>query len=86
MNEKAFLDEENYKAACAQGAHLDGMLEQISRECDLEGEKDGELHRQEAFLRALLESEERKAEAREAMEHEKEKLRSIIEKLEQMEP
>lgn len=86
MNEKAFLDEENYKEACAQGAQLDGMLEQISRECDLESEKDGELRRQEAFLRALLESEERKAEAREAIEQEKEKLHEIIAQLEQMEP
>lgn len=86
MNEKAFLDEENYREACAQGAHLDGMLEQIFRECDLEGEKDGELRRQEAFLRALLESEERKAEARQAIEQEKEKLHEIIAQLEQMEP
>lgn len=80
------LNEEQLREVCTQGQRLESMLERMSRGCDLAGEEGGELRRQEAFVRALLESEEHKTQAREAMELEHEKLRGMIAELEHMEP
>lgn len=86
MDDRRMTDEEQLSEACTQGAKLDGLLEKVSQECDLAGGEDDELRRQEAFVRALLESEEEKTQVREAMELEQEKLRAMIARLEKMEP
>lgn len=86
MEKQEFLDEAHWEKVRMQGKQLDEVLAHMVKECDLAGDGSQELLRQEAFLRALLESEERKAQAQEAMEMEQEKLRDMIAQLEKMKP
>lgn len=86
MDGKKLTGEDRLNEACIQGVELDGLLKQMSRGCDLTVGEDADLRRQEAFVRALLESEERKAQAREAMALEQERVRAMIAQLENMEP
>lgn len=86
MENREYLDGEHWEKARAQGQRLEEVLSHVVSECDLDGDGSEELMRQEAFLRALLKSEERKAEAQAAMALEQEKLRDMIVQLENMEP
>lgn len=73
--------------AAQTGEQLDKMLEQISLQAGkrLEEQRspDQELERQAAFLHAMVQSEEQKSEAKQAMQAELDKLADAMRKLQQ---